>query len=331
MRKIHRLLPLFLLVLVLCFRLSSAQTTTLEIVRNVNLRPEPTVSSDEIDLLQPGQTLILLNPVKRNGYYSVRAEGVGEGWVWARNVRLTVPATEDDNDEIISDSSATLAPAAATAVLSTWNKPPMQSTVFNGSEGSCPPTGNGFDPVQYSMKNRADTPTSLHDVTWSAIDNLPFPGKTDGAWAPKHRKDWNQGFLSVVAPFEGIPVRVVGYLVAIKPQNGGSGEGTNCKFTRAGNVDAHLALVKEVGDAEKESIVIEWTPRFTQKHPKWTKTRLLPWLDSDKAVRISGFLMVDPDHVNHLGRYRRTLWEVHPITKIEVFQNGNFIDIDLLP
>jgi len=38
--------------------------------------------------------------------------------------------------------------------------------------------------------------------------------------------------------------------------------------------------------------------------------------------------MVDPDHVNHLGKYRGTLWEVHPITKFEVFQDGQFVDLD---
>jgi len=38
--------------------------------------------------------------------------------------------------------------------------------------------------------------------------------------------------------------------------------------------------------------------------------------------------MVDPDHVNHLGKYRDTLWEIHPITKFEVFKDGNFVDMD---
>jgi hypothetical protein len=41
--------------------------------------------------------------------------------------------------------------------------------------------------------------------------------------------------------------------------------------------------------------------------------------------------MFDPEHRAHLGRYRSTLWEVHPITKIEVFQDGQWIDADDLP
>jgi hypothetical protein len=167
-------------------------------------------------------------------------------------------------------------------------------------------------------------------VTWTAIAELDFPGKTNQNYAPKHRKDWNQGQLGIIQRFESIPVRVVGYIVAIKPQNGGNGEGTNCNFNKVGDVDTHIALVKDPGDGESTSIVIEWTPRFLKAHPNWTRTKLLPWLDTDKPVRISGWLMVDPDHVNHLGKYRGTLWEIHPITKFEVFQNGSFVDLDEL-
>ena len=46
------------------------------------------------------------------------------------------------------------------------------------------------------------------------------------------------------------------------------------------------------------------------------------WLTGDDPVRISGWLMLDPEHRNHLNRYRNTLWEIHPLTKVEVLENG---------
>jgi hypothetical protein len=46
--------------------------------------------------------------------------------------------------------------------------------------------------------------------------------------------------------------------------------------------------------------------------------------DSPDPVRISGWLLLDPVHKGHLGVYRSTLWEIHPITKIEVFKNGQW-------
>jgi hypothetical protein len=232
---------------------------------------------------------------------------------------------------LVLSISVASAQTPAAHVSSSWAKGVLTKTTFSGSEGSCPFNGNGSDPVQFTLKNRTDVPTMYNPVTWAAIDELDFPGKTDHKYAKPHRKDWKPNQLSVIEPFEGIPVQVIGYVVAIKPQNGGSGEGTNCNFNQVGDVDTHIALVGAFGSPEKESIVIEWTPRFLKAHPNWTKSKLLPLLNSNKPIRVSGWLMVDPDHANHLGRYRNTLWEIHPITKLEVFQNGKFIDMDQLP
>jgi hypothetical protein len=45
-------------------------------------------------------------------------------------------------------------------------------------------------------------------------------------------------------------------------------------------------------------------------------------------IRISGWTLSDPDHPGHIGDFRSTLWEIHPITKIEVMQNGQWVDVD---
>jgi hypothetical protein len=55
------------------------------------------------------------------------------------------------------------------------------------------------------------------------------------------------------------------------------------------------------------------------------------WKNSNQPVRISGWLMFDPAHPNHLGRYRSTLWEVHPITKIDVFDGSEWEELDDIP
>jgi hypothetical protein len=122
---------------------------------------------------------------------------------------------------------------------------------------------------------------------------------------------------------------VVGFLVAVKPQ-AGSEEATNCKFSKAAETDWHMALVAKAGDGEHDAVVIETTPRIRKNHPKWTKARLAPWTDTDQPVRISGFLFFDTEHRNHLGKYRSTLWEVHPITKMEmeVFKGGKWVSLD---
>ena len=77
--------------------------------------------------------------------------------------------------------------------------------------------------------------------------------------------------------------------------------------------------------------MVETTPRVRRSHPQWTAPRLRPWVDAAAQVRISGWLMLDPEHRNHLGRYRGTLWEVHPITQIEVWQDTAWVSLDSLP
>lgn len=35
---------------------------------------------------------------------------------------------------------------------------------------------------------------------------------------------------------------------------------------------------------------------------------------------------MDPAHKGHLGKLRATLWGIHPITKIEVFRDGKWVE-----
>jgi len=42
--------------------------------------------------------------------------------------------------------------------------------------------------------------------------------------------------------------------------------------------------------------------------------------------------MLDPEHQDMINKgLRSTLWEIHPITQIEVFQGGQWVDLDSIP
>ena len=92
-----------------------------------------------------------------------------------------------------------------------------------------------------------------------------------------------------------------------------------------------IPFVLKRGDDESLSIVVETTPRVRLDHPKWTPKELAPWVKSDSPVRISGYTLFDPEHRAHLGVYRATLWEIHPIIRIEVFKEGQWLNVDDLP
>jgi hypothetical protein len=41
-----------------------------------------------------------------------------------------------------------------------------------------------------------------------------------------------------------------------------------------------------------------------------------------KRIRATGWLMYNFEHHAQIAKTRGTLWEVHPVMKIEVFQSG---------
>jgi hypothetical protein len=137
--------------------------------------------------------------------------------------------------------------------------------------------------------------------------------------------------MQVIQPYEGVPVSVVGYVVKIKVEDTGSGESTNCHFVNPNEVDWHMPFAERFGDAEATAVVVETTPRIRKEHPKWTTANLSPWVNSNSPVRISGWTLLDPEHGAQIGKFRSTLWEVHPVTKIEVFKDGQWMNADNLP
>src|ERR1041385_412122 len=94
-----------------------------------------------------------------------------------------------------------------------------------------------------------------------------------------------------------------------------------------------MALVGHFGDPEEDALVVETTPRVRLSHPQWTTANLNPYVGSHDPIRVSGWLLMDPQHKGHLKghthAYRNTLWEIHPILKIEVMRNGEWADLDL--
>jgi hypothetical protein len=227
----------------------------------------------------------------------------------------------------------------ATAIDPTWAKGTPAEITFSTPSGTCsPPSATcgpdgdaSGDPETNHLKNRVDVPSGnhYHEVTFTAITSLAVPHvhTTRKAWTAADRAL----AAAQITPFEGGAVSVVGFLVNDHPSVGvkvEKAEKTNCGCTGAAEVDWHMPLAPAAGQLEKTSIVVEVTPRVRKDHPNWTTARLDPLVDASTPVRVSGWLMFDPDHPAHLGVFRATLWEVHPITKIEVQQGGVWKSLD---
>jgi uncharacterized protein YgiM (DUF1202 family) len=323
-----------LLSLLLFLGMSAAQTAV--VTRNVNLRPDPSTDNDPIQKLDPDTQLQLLDPSPTNGFLHVRVDDQ-TGWVWGNNVRV-----QQVSSPTSGDTAAAAGSSAATTISADWDKPTPQDSIFHSAEGDCGETGKDGDSDTNKRKNRTDVPDAYHSVTWDAINALQYP-----KGAPKSRMDWSQGQLGQILPFEGAAVSVEGYLYKVKvesssPNAAHGGESTNCHARLAEDVDWHMPLTAHVGEGEDVAIIVETTPRVRREHASWTTARLKPWTAhvgshanpsyNRQKVRISGWLMLDPEHQDMIdGGLRSTLWEVHPITKIEVWDSGQWVDLDAQP
>ncbi len=246
-----------------------------------------------------------------HGFFHVTAPDGEDGWGWSRNITV-LGATPPPTPTPVTPPSPTgdlftqLTSGRKTAV--------PQPLSENGSE-VCGPTGDATSAKAIALntnKNRTDVADdSVYvDIGWTDLKNLPSDRIDD---------------------FVTAPVRVVGFLShQIKVENSGNGESTNCHLTGVNEVDWHIYLTNSPAQQIGSAIIVETTPRTRPQH-KWTTTMLAPLVDSNTQVRISGWLMFDSEHISVIGTQRATVWEVHPITKIEVKNNGQWVDLDAQP
>ena len=82
------------------------------------------------------------------------------------------------------------------------------------------------------------------------------------------------------------------------------------------------------------AVVVEASPRIRVNHPGWSVAKLRELARSGTRIRVSGWLMLDQEHpeqlhqMSHRNRTRWTLWEVHPITAIEMWDGDRWQRLD---
>ena len=139
---------------------------------------------------------------------------------------------------------------------------------------------------------------------------------------------------------EARPVILEGFLAMEK--NGGE-ESVNCGSTT--RLDIHVEIVGTDATDPKANrdahVVTEVTPWFRETITAWTTSTLGQFASyrggysgtnhgPPSRVRVYGWLFYDNPHAGDgsVGTWRGTAWEVHPITRIEVLENGTWKSIE---
>lgn len=171
--------------------------------------------------------------------------------------------------------------------------------------GNCPKEGCGGDGELNKRKNLLSAASSPDEFTRSDFVKLKFPASWASGTKRTLLRNWGEGTAVVYDAF----------LLKVKHYAQGM-ESCNCNLKKDENNDFHLVTGTKKTTAEDDSIIGEITPRF--RPDGWTLTKLQA-LAKDKAfVRLTGYLMLDTQHLNSNVPARVTDWEIHPVTSFKV-------------
>jgi hypothetical protein len=185
----------------------------------------------------------------------------------------------------------------------------------------CPTEGDGGDPQLNELKNRTNEPKGFESVAWTKYAHLRVPQGVSKAL----REKWPEKTLDLVAEVEKRAISLKGYLVGAKLM---APERCNCGAQEQEDRDFHIWLAKVPHGEKATSIVVEITPRLRAHHPNWTVLRLNHLAKWGSTVRVSGWAMLDPEHPSEVGKSRVSIWEIHPILRIEWWEDGQWHDLD---
>jgi hypothetical protein len=194
-----------------------------------------------------------------------------------------------------------------------------------GTFHGCPPEGKQqsdkgfFDPTLNELKNRDIAPTQTESRTIAQI--LANKPKAVVAEGKKARAEWSSDAKAAVADWESAGATVEGRLIAIKRQDPES-----CNCHKANDLDMHLWISAKAASTEKpRAVVVEISPRMPKLQA--LHDQLVQLAKKGTRIRVTGWMMWDEEHGSEVGKSRGTLWEIHPVHKFEVFQNGQWVDL----
>lgn len=205
---------------------------------------------------------------------------------------------------------------------------------------SHPTAAAPFDPLLNVEKNRdvSQIPAAgagTLDVN-RFLDRQVLPLHVPAANNPKDlRAGWEHEDVVAqkIRELEANKVALIGYILRAKS---GGVESCNCDLSGAGIVDIHLNIVETASmessptDLLGDSVIVEVTHRIRDE--SWSPTAFNAIsLSSQRAaltprVRIIGALTYDNLHWDMLrAGTRGTLWEIHPITEVDVEVNRRWV------
>ena len=175
---------------------------------------------------------------------------------------------------------------------------------------ACPLQGDAKQALAKELnpyKNREDAPLASKINLNATLPATLAPGPDLQRWS---REDG--------AIFEGVVINV----------KVGGIESVNCHAKDPAHRDTHIELALDPSAASTQRVIVEVTPRWREKMAviaDWSTPALKKQLIGHR-VRVTGWLFDDLEHERQAentnagaaGNWRATVWEIHPVTGIQV-------------
>ncbi|HXN06764.1 MAG TPA: hypothetical protein VN944_06850 [Nitrospiria bacterium] len=79
--------------------------------------------------------------------------------------------------------------------------------------------------------------------------------------------------------------------------------------------------------AKSYAVLVELPIHSKDKQDRAKLGRLQVALKRNTKIKISGWVLYNPENPDQYGRIRGTLWEISPITRIEIWENGKWKEL----
>jgi hypothetical protein len=195
----------------------------------------------------------------------------------------------------------------------------MSAPVYSAS---CPPEGDGGDAIANRQKNRESAPARVTELEINRFLQTFTPDLK----VPEVRREFGPDERNAIESREQQGVALLGYLILAKQSGRDS---ANCHDRKRRGLELWVGRVPEPTRsrskaASANAVVATVTPAGQDAHPNWRLAELRKLAGQGAKVRISGWAFYDAEHPELLGKTRASLWQIHPVTKIELWSNGTW-------
>lgn len=294
-------------------------------VEHANAREAPSPQADVVKVLNRGEVYSVVDDVP---YWYGVALGPGQKAYVAKSLcTLVVESGETESGDASNESLGELYTLPAPG--NTFSLPNCTPIGVPTDWDVCPAEGSGgANRLANMQKNRSRVVCDYTVMTFDQVldlNNLPKNVRNLAA---------SDSRATYLGQMEARPVVLEAYLAMVKS---GGAESPNCNS--AERKDVHMELAGNDSEDPKQTrdkgVVAEVTPWFGAQFPSWTLDSLGQYSSYKSGyggnmkrpptkVRIYGWLFFDNWHAadGSVRTWRGTAWEIHPITRIEVWENG---------